>query len=338
MTRNSPSAPTETHEDADSAARRSAAAHALLLTARRLTQQDGCTPLCGGSIRLYRYSRPTEFVKTQILVPGIVVVLQGRKTARIDGREWVYEPHHHLVMLREAVCRATVVQAEHDAPYLAVAVDLPVESLLKAALAVRAAGGGPAGSHARRPAAMVAETDGDTFETVARLLATATATAGRAAALRPLILEELCIHLLSSCSAGPLLSALAEPREAGRILAVMQAMRQRLAEKLGLADWAREAAMSPAHFSRRFSAIAGMAPMRYLRRCRLEAALLLMVEQSLGAGDAGYRVGYESQAHFSRDFKTAYGTPPAQYAAALTRHRLSAANEHAQTKETHAQA
>ena len=338
MTATSPQASTQDPRDTEAAARRTAAAQALLLAARRLTWEDGCTPLCGGSIRLYRYSRPTAFVKTQILVPGIVLVLQGRKVARIDGDEWVYEPFHHLVMLREAICRATVVQAQQAEPYLAVAVDLPLEALLKAAIAVRAADAAAANIGERRPAGMVAETDTDTFETVARLLRAATGTAGRAAALRPLILEELCIHLLSSCSAGSLLSALAEPREAGRILAVMQSMRQRLAEKLGIAHWAREAAMSPAHFSRRFNAIAGMAPMRYLRRCRLEAALLLMVDQGLGAGDAGYRVGYESQAHFSRDFKAAYGVPPAQYVAALTLDRLSAPTEHGQAKEAHAQA
>nr|WP_297350397.1 AraC family transcriptional regulator [uncultured Caldimonas sp.] len=326
------------HDLSSSQERRKAAAQTLLAAVRGLAREDGCHPLGAGGMRLYRYSRPMKFVKTQLLVPGLVLVLQGRKSAWIDRREWQYEPFNHLVMLREAVCRAAVVEATPSEPYLAIAVDLPVEALLKAAIAVREVGAGPAGSEAGRPATTVAHTDAETFDTVTRLVRTVVGPGGWEAALRPLILEELCVRLLSSCSAAALLGALAEPREARRILEVMRSMRLRSAEKLGVADWARETSMSPAHFSRRFRAVAGVAPMRYVRRCRLEAALLLMVEKHLSASEAGYQVGYESQAHFSREFKSAYGAPPAQYVAALALHGRVAPPEHDQARQAQAKA
>ena len=38
-----------------------------------------------------------------------------------------------------------------------------------------------------------------------------------------------------------------------------------------------------------------------------------MLGQSLRAGDAAVQVGYESASHFTRDFKQAFGSAPAEY-------------------------
>jgi AraC-like DNA-binding protein len=71
--------------------------------------------------------------------------------------------------------------------------------------------------------------------------------------------------------------------------------------------------MSGSHFAHRFSTVARVSPMRFLKQLRLEAARELMLGRSVRAGDAATQVGYESTSHFTRDFKQAYGASPGEY-------------------------
>ena len=49
------------------------------------TPVDGRTDALYPGLRCYRFSRPVRYEKTQRLTPGVVVVLQGRKTAHLGG-------------------------------------------------------------------------------------------------------------------------------------------------------------------------------------------------------------------------------------------------------------
>ena len=53
-----------------------------------------------------------------------------------------------------------------------------------------------------------------------------------------------------------------------------------------------------------------LSPLQYQKHLRLQEARRLMLSQDLDAGEAGFRVGYEDQSHFSRDYKRHFGGPP----------------------------
>ena len=52
--------------------------------------------------------------------------------------------------------------------------------------------------------------------------------------------------------------------------------------------------------------------MRYLREVRLERARELLMQNGARAGEVGALVGFESPAHFTREFKRRFGEPPSQ--------------------------
>ena len=55
-------------------------------------------------------------------------------------------------------------------------------------------------------------------------------------------------------------------------------------------------------------------PVQPLRRRRLEAGTrLLQDREDVTIGKVAYAVGFNSQSHFSRSFREAFGTPPSQY-------------------------
>ncbi len=81
-------------------------------------------------------------------------------------------------------------------------------------------------------------------------------------------------------------------------------------------DWtverlARETAVSRSILADRFTEAIGQPPMRYLAAWRLQLAADLVRTTDLGMAEIGGRVGYESEAAFSRAFKRQFGVPPA---------------------------
>lgn len=76
---------------------------------------------------------------------------------------------------------------------------------------------------------------------------------------------------------------------------------------------ARRLAVSRSVLGERFAAVLGQPPMRYLAQWRLQlAAHLLRTTAETMPGIAG-RVGYQSEAAFSRAFKRGLGEPPASW-------------------------
>ena len=71
--------------------------------------------------------------------------------------------------------------------------------------------------------------------------------------------------------------------------------------------------MSRSAFVRRFSAVCGVAPMRYLTRWRMTRAGHLLARSQDSLGEIAAHVGYASEAAFSRVFKKEVGLPPAAY-------------------------
>src|SRR5262249_26690054 len=80
-------------------------------------------------------------------------------------------------------------------------------------------------------------------------------------------------------------------------------------------DWsvsslAREVAMSRSIFAAKFSSLVGEPPLTYLTCWRLWQAAKLLAERNLSVSETALRVGYDSEAAFSRAFKRHFGHSP----------------------------
>jgi len=80
---------------------------------------------------------------------------------------------------------------------------------------------------------------------------------------------------------------------------------------------ARQANLSRATLTRRFSALVGEPPLAYLTRWRMELAARNLRETDDAVGTIARRVGYESEFAFSRAFSRVRGRPPGRYRAAV---------------------
>ncbi len=77
-----------------------------------------------------------------------------------------------------------------------------------------------------------------------------------------------------------------------------------------VADLAATVAMSRSAFSARFSELVGEGPMQYVTRWRMHVATDLLREEQLTVAQVAERLGYASEAAFSRAYKRTTGTPP----------------------------
>jgi AraC-like DNA-binding protein len=68
--------------------------------------------------------------------------------------------------------------------------------------------------------------------------------------------------------------------------------------------------MSRSAFAEHFNKLVGDTPLRYLTRWRLSLANELLRSGSVSVSEAAHRVGYASEAGFSRAFKAHHGHAP----------------------------
>jgi AraC-like DNA-binding protein len=89
----------------------------------------------------------------------------------------------------------------------------------------------------------------------------------------------------------------------------------RYVEPLTVADLARAAGLSPAHFSREFRRTFGEAPHQYLLTRRLERAAALLRNTDRSVTEICFAVGLASLGSFVTSFRRVYGEAPLAYRA-----------------------
>ncbi len=125
-----------------------------------------------------------------------------------------------------------------------------------------------------------------------------------------LFVEVIRRHLASGQANGSgWLGGLADPA-VGRALGLLHGEPQR---PWTLEELARAAGVSRTVLAARFAARVGCPPMQYLALWRMQLAAKLLADRALTVAAVAHRVGYESEAAFSRTFKKLTGVPPGDW-------------------------
>ncbi|WP_170285891.1 helix-turn-helix domain-containing protein [Propionivibrio limicola] len=129
----------------------------------------------------------------------------------------------------------------------------------------------------------------------------------------------LYVEGLSSALIARLASCYGHRKTADRPVGSLSAIgRRRIAEfieahlgdELSVVALAKEAGLSPHHFSRCFTASFGQPPHRYVQQRRVEAARRMLVLSSRSLAEIAMDLGFSSQSHFSQVFRQHTGMTP----------------------------
>jgi AraC-like DNA-binding protein len=129
-------------------------------------------------------------------------------------------------------------------------------------------------------------------------------------ALAPLVVREIAYRLLSGEQGGRMRHLATEGGHAHKMVRAVAKIRENYDKPLRIERVARELGMSASGFHAHFKAVTAMSPLQFQKTLRLQEARRLMLSEHLDAAEAGYRVGYEDPAYFSRDYKRHFGKPP----------------------------
>jgi len=283
----------------------------LRLTLAQRAIHDGVVEAPYPGVHFYRVSQPARFRKLPVYGPRLIVAAQGRKVARFSHGDLTYDENHYLVLMGGTYLEGAILDASPDKPYLAVCIALAPDVVARTLVALAdAAPESVSVPAAPAVPAFVSPLDDLIAGGVIRLLGALEDPVERIV-LAPLVLDELVFRLLRCDAAAFVRGAVREGDAA--IQEAMTFMRQNASRPLTVEDVARHVGMSGSHFAHRFSAVARVSPMRFMKQLRLEAARELMLAKSVRAGDAALQVGYESASHFTRDFRQAFGASPSEY-------------------------
>jgi AraC-like DNA-binding protein len=106
------------------------------------------------------------------------------------------------------------------------------------------------------------------------------------------------------------------------IAAALNAMHGKPSQAWTLEDLAKTAGLSRSTFAERFTQVLGRPPIQYLAEWRMQLAIGLLANTKESIAQVASRVGYESEAAFSRAFKKLIGSPPAEWRRAHTSRKV----------------
>ena len=241
-----------------------------------------------------------------IFQPALCIVAQGAKWAAFGGDRLEYRAGQALVVGVETPSIGRVVEAEPGRPCLVLAIELDLATMRDVA-----EGLDPPPRMSGEPGRGVFVTDfGGPLADCALRLVRLLDTPAAIAALRPVILREMCYWLLAGPHGGDIARLALTNTAPQRVVTAMHSLRRRFREAVRVAELAAIAHMSTSAFHRQFKALTSLSPLQYQKRLRLLEARRLMASGTVSAATASVAVGYESPSQFSRDYARLFGAPP----------------------------
>lgn len=244
---------------------------------------------------------------------GLVIIGQGTKTGYLGDRSFTYDRRHFLVVGAKTPYDCSTAASDASA-LLGIFIDLeaplagPGFSLLSELANLAAQLEEP--QRVRSEAMVGAARIDPAMERAVIRLNEALLSDTDAQILAPGLLRE-CLYRALFCPGSDALWDLARPdSERARIAEVLRQVRQRLHEKHSVPQLAQAAKMSEPSFYRAFRRVMGDSPAAFINKLRLHEGHALIAFDGLRVKEVAQRVGYDSSAQFSRDYRRHFGAPP----------------------------
>ncbi len=255
---------------------------------------------------LHRWSSPTE-PSSYMFAPHLCLIAQGVKRILLGDEAYVYDAQTFVVSSVELPIVSHVLEATPEKPYLGLTLELDLKEISRLMLHGSLP---PASSSPTDRGIGVSKLTPPLLNAVERLLALLD-TPEEIPVFQRLVEQEIYYRLLMDEGQGTRLRQIimAESRS-NQIARAIDWMKRHFDQPLHISELAKHAGMSPSGFHQHFRALTAISPLQFQKRIRLNEARLLMLLENMDAGNAAFRVGYESPTQFNREYKRMFGNPP----------------------------
>ncbi|MER5794973.1 AraC family transcriptional regulator [Streptomyces sp. NPDC001980] len=257
-----------------------------------------------------RICKADHAVPPESAMSGMVlaVIAQGRKRLALGDRVYEYGAGQYLVASVDLPVTGHFIEAAPGHPTLGFGMTLEPAAIAELLLQF-GPGDLPRSPGTVRPGIAVSDAPDELLDAVVRLLRLLDRPRDRKA-LVPLVKREILWWLMTG-EQGDAVRQLGLPDSSlSHIRRAVQWIRENYTQPFRVEEVARLSGMSVSAFHRNFQAVTAMTPIQFQKHIRLQAARLLLANHPNDITGVGHRVGYDSPAQFSREYRRQFGAPP----------------------------
>jgi AraC-like DNA-binding protein len=270
-----------------------------------VAQFAGDYPTAVPQLTLHRRHGPTEPLPC-IYSLGVIVMAQGEKEILLGRQALACRPAESMLTTIDVPAVSHVSRATTREPFLSAMLRLDARAIVQAAADLEL----PPRRRESSPRLISVHPVNDALLDAFVRLVTLLGEPTMAPRLAPLILQEITIRLLTGPHGGHLHNLVMFGSPSQQIARTVAWLRGHFVQPLRVDDLAAHSNMSASTFRQQFRRLTGVSPMQFQKQLRLQEARQLMLTQTLDAGTAAVRVGYESASQFSREYRRLFGAPP----------------------------
>jgi AraC-like DNA-binding protein len=279
--------------------------HELGKLIERFTGQDGVHSTSIPSLFLIRESIITEPI-SRVNEPSFCIIVQGEKEVLLGEESFRYGSGNYIVASVDLPVTGQVIKASPDSPYLALKLEFTPSEILE----VLSDKDIPPGKRKNAKRAMfISEVEPSLLDAVIRL-AFLLDNPKHIPILAPLFKKEILYWVLQGPHGESLEQMALENSNASQIRNAIEHIINNYEKSFRIEDLAELANMSTASFHRHFKEVTAMSPIQFQKQLRLQEARRLLLGESSDVADVAFRVGYESQSQFSREYSRMFGFSP----------------------------
>lgn len=243
--------------------------------------------------------------------PAIVIMVQGKKIARVDNRSFDLSVGRFTLIFLPMALEIEVVEASEEDPLIMLALKMDLGRIANILMKMDKVSPIANQNPSAAPSGMYSEplTD-DILDTMIRILKMGKNPL-QMEVLGDAMLDELYFHLICSDSSGSMHKLLHHRGEIPQISRAINHIYENIDEVLSVNKLAEIVNMSPSGFRKTFREVMHMPPLQYAKSIKLDRAQVF-IRQGLNASEAGFKVGYNSPAQFSREYKRHFGFSPSE--------------------------
>jgi AraC-like DNA-binding protein len=271
----------------------------------RYSEQDGVHPTAIPSLFLIRESIVTEPI-ARVNETSFCMILQGEKEVWLAEERYRYGPGNYIVASVDLPVTGQVIKASPDSPYLALKLEFTPNQILE----VLSDSDIRVGQKKNAKRAMFVSKVEPALLDAASRLARLLENPKHIPVLAPLFIKEILYWILQGPHGESLEQMAIKGSNGDRIRDVIEHIIKNYDRSFKIEELAEIANMSIASLHRHFKEVTAMSPIQFQKQLRLQEARRLLFADSTDIADVAFRVGYESQSQFSREYSRMFGCPP----------------------------
>ncbi len=277
------------------------------LVEKRITA-DGMVETAIKGVSLFKITQAMPCAPA-LYEPTVVVILNGRKEAILDGHRYIYDNSQYMCCTVSLPVEAGTPEASPEEPLLGVYISLDTQVMTELAIEMESVTGAiKQPKTSSQPQSLSLANWDDAFADALLRLLQLDGTMD-ASILGESRLRELYYAVLKGDAGISARRAFGVGNEIARSIEYLST---NLSKNVTIDELASLVGMSRAVFHRKFKQATRMSPIQFMKSMRLNHAAM-RIAAGMNVSEAAMKVGYVSSSQFSREFKRMYGKSPKQW-------------------------